>query len=333
MIFNREVRTGWPSLLLWTAAGCLLIASGCARQAAPRPDDEAAPAAVAEETAPPGQGTIPAAEALTSSSADQAAPCFSPDGGTLVYQNNSDGNWELYLLDLEHRAMARLTDTPEAEEAPVFSPDGAWLLCTVHAPTVDPSPPRDILMLRRNGKDRRLIASHGADDWFPRFTPDGAAVVFVSDRVDERKQVEDEERRSAVFRFQLETEELVQLTPGEDESAPWPLEDGRVAYRAADGRLMSVPPAGGPPELLLDPRDWTLGHPVSAGAGRWFMTGQQGEGASMILQHFEGGSELRSLPLDGRSEDRGPALSADGSKLTFFGKRDGQWDLFLIELN
>ncbi|MCA9788002.1 MAG: PD40 domain-containing protein, partial [Candidatus Cloacimonetes bacterium] len=58
------------------------------------------------------------ARQLTFSAGDQASPAFFPDGKSLIFQNNSDGNWELYTLDLAGGDPRRLTDSPENEENP-----------------------------------------------------------------------------------------------------------------------------------------------------------------------------------------------------------------------
>lgn len=60
---------------------------------------------------------------------EEATPAFSPDGRTVAYLSNRDGNFELYAIGVGGGAERRLTRTPKAnEESPRFSRDGRRLL-------------------------------------------------------------------------------------------------------------------------------------------------------------------------------------------------------------
>ncbi len=51
-------------------------------------------------------------------------PVWSPDGKKVSFASNQDGNWEIYVVDLETKEVRRLTDTSANEVAPSWSPDG-----------------------------------------------------------------------------------------------------------------------------------------------------------------------------------------------------------------
>jgi len=55
-------------------------------------------------------------------------PSFSPDGRRLVFVANSDGNPEIYAINVDGSGLVRLTHTPEEETAPQFSNDGRRIL-------------------------------------------------------------------------------------------------------------------------------------------------------------------------------------------------------------
>ena len=62
---------------------------------------------------------------LTSGNGQDLFAKFSPDGQSVVYATNKyDGNFEIYLADIETRAVRRLTDSPGIDTQPCFSPDG-----------------------------------------------------------------------------------------------------------------------------------------------------------------------------------------------------------------
>lgn len=266
------------------------------------------------------------ARRLTDSSADQAAPSFSGDGSRIIYQSNGDGNWELYQMTLADGRPQRLTDTPEAEEDPSWSPDSRWILCTVHVPSLDADPPRDILLISADGRTRRTIAAHGGDDWSPRFTPDGKAVLFMSDRVDERRDLGDAERQTALFRFSMEDESLVQVGEGGRSSSPVPA-DSAVGLRRDDHHLVWLG-AGGMREAVTD-SERVMGHPDWQAAAGWVVCELSPDRDGRLLVRSPGRSDWRELPLEGREADQAPAWAGDGRQLVFAGRSQGQWDLFL----
>ncbi len=269
------------------------------------------------------------ARQLTFSAGDQAEPSFSPDGRRLIYQNNSDGNWELYWLDLESSESTRITDTPANEEDPSLSPDGRWILCTVHEPTLNENPARDILLISSDGETRRTLVRNAADDWYPRFTPEGDAVLFVSDRGDGRT-VADSERRSAIYRVEIVSGTISQLSTGSDDSAPCPLAGGSFLYRDADNRLLRAD-GSGESSVRLE-REWIPGATEAGPAGWALCASEDLRSPSRIWLCGEDFSTPTALDLYDRQADRGPSLSPDGSQLAFYGRVNDQWDLFLVRL-
>lgn len=269
---------------------------------------------------------------LTESSSDQVAPRFFATGRELIYQSNSDGNWELYTLQVDDLRPQRVTDTPDAEEDPSVSPDGRWILCTVHPPSLSGNPPRDILIMGRDGKNRRRIAQHGADDWAPRFSADGMSVWFMSDRLDERGDVPDYERQSALFQFDLVTEVLEQVEGPGALSAPCLTADG-TALCSDSKRIAWATGAAGTAELPAEvASDWHLGQTTWHGEHGWLASGMPDLAGSRLILWNAAGSRWDELPTPGLEEARGPVYSPDGDSFAFYGRSDGQWDLYLWKL-
>lgn len=311
--------TPWRSLAVVLGLGVL---AGCAGRTGPAREAADAPSTGSALS----RGLV---QKLTDSSADQLAPSWSADGQTIVYQSNADGNWELYFIQLSDGRPQRLTDTPEAEEDPSLSPDGRWVLCTVHEPSLDADPPRDILLLSRDGHQRRILAAHGADDWYPRFSPDGTAVVFVSDRLDERNSVADEQRQCALFRVDLATGQVEALSEPGAWSAPLPVGE-RLGLRLGPHSLGWWAQDGVTAEVVDSSR--YLGQPDWHGEAGW-VAGELGrDSAGRLLVRATGSTGWLELPRDDREEDAYPAWSPDGKAMAFAGRRDGQWDVFLRQV-
>ena len=48
--------------------------------------------------------------------------CLSPDGSKIAFESSRDGNYEIYIMNLDGSGQARLTDNPAADKFPSFSP-------------------------------------------------------------------------------------------------------------------------------------------------------------------------------------------------------------------
>ncbi len=60
----------------------------------------------------------------------QTTPAWSPDGGSIAFAGNLNGNFDLFLLDLDSLQIRNLTNDEIFDSAPSFSPDGKKILFT-----------------------------------------------------------------------------------------------------------------------------------------------------------------------------------------------------------
>jgi TolB protein len=56
--------------------------------------------------------------------ANDAAPRWSPNGGQVVFHSDRDGNWEIYVINIDGSWLRRITNNPTTDIMPVWSPDG-----------------------------------------------------------------------------------------------------------------------------------------------------------------------------------------------------------------
>ena len=54
-------------------------------------------------------------------------PEASPDGRRIVFMSQRDGNWEVYIANLDGSGLTRLTNHPANDGLPTWSPDGRYL--------------------------------------------------------------------------------------------------------------------------------------------------------------------------------------------------------------
>jgi len=115
---------------------------------------------------------------LTNGTYDDITPAVSPDGHSLAFASNRDGQWDLYRMDLTNGEVTRLTDTPFYEAAPSWSPDGLWL---VYEAYVDDN--LDLFIRSADGTQEPIrLTTNPAADYAPVWSPLGRQIAFVSDR-------------------------------------------------------------------------------------------------------------------------------------------------------
>ncbi len=55
------------------------------------------------------------------------SPDWSPNTEIIAYMSNSNGNWDIYVVDSDGNNNRQLTNNPAIDGLPVWSPDGEWL--------------------------------------------------------------------------------------------------------------------------------------------------------------------------------------------------------------
>jgi TolB protein len=105
------------------------------------------------------------------------APSYSPDGKKLALTlSGSNGNLDIYLLDLGTQQLTRLTDDQSIDTEAVFAPDGRTLYFTS-----DRSGNPQIYRLTLGSTERpRRVTFQGAYNARPRVSPDGKQLALLT---------------------------------------------------------------------------------------------------------------------------------------------------------
>lgn len=65
---------------------------------------------------------------LTSSSASDVEPAFSPDGRRVAFASDRSGNWDIWIVGLDGQQPVQVTQGPANQVSPSWSPDGRSLV-------------------------------------------------------------------------------------------------------------------------------------------------------------------------------------------------------------
>jgi TolB protein len=105
------------------------------------------------------------------------APAWSPDGRKLaITLSGSDGNPEIYTLDLSDQQLTRLTDDPSINTEPAWAPDGRSIYFTSDRG----GGPQIYQIGLGPGERPRRITFEGTYNARPRISPDGMQLAIVS---------------------------------------------------------------------------------------------------------------------------------------------------------
>jgi TolB protein len=113
--------------------------------------------------------------ALTSESVHAGQPAWSPDGRRIVYAAERDGNWDVWVRDLNLGRPVRLTDDPAMDWDPAWSPDGNHL-----AFVSDRDSGHQVYLMRDDGSGVQRLTSFPKGAESPAWSPDGQWLAFVA---------------------------------------------------------------------------------------------------------------------------------------------------------
>lgn len=101
---------------------------------------------------------------------------WSPDGRTLAYCAERNGEFDVYTIPVDGGEERRLTTTPGLDDGPDYSPDGRFIYWN--------SERTGLMKIWRMNADgthqEQVTADADYADWFPHPSPDGRWLVFLS---------------------------------------------------------------------------------------------------------------------------------------------------------
>jgi Tol biopolymer transport system component len=97
--------------------------------------------------------------------------------GSIVFQSNRDGDWEIYAMNADGSRLVQLTQNTAVDKLPAWSPDGREIAFTSNR-----EGNFEVYVMQADGSQPRNITHHPALDEAPAWSPDGKQIAFHSDR-------------------------------------------------------------------------------------------------------------------------------------------------------
>jgi len=100
---------------------------------------------------------------------------WSPDGQTLAFCGERNGEFDVYTIPVAGGEETRLTTAKGLDDGPEYSPDGKYIYFNSERTGI-----MQIWRMRADGSQQEQVFSDDHNNWFPHISPDGKWMVFLS---------------------------------------------------------------------------------------------------------------------------------------------------------
>ena len=109
-------------------------------------------------------------------------PAWAPGGGRLAFScaEVSPDDYDIWVVNSDGSGLAPVTDGPGLDFDPTWSPDGNQIVFSSNREGNDELYSLDL----DSGNLTNLTETTDSDEFFPRFSPDGTSIAYVSDPVE-----------------------------------------------------------------------------------------------------------------------------------------------------
>jgi len=112
---------------------------------------------------------------LTSTSSNDSAPDWTPDGTRLVFSSERTGNSEIYSMKADGTDVRRLTTNKAFDGDPSVSPDGETIVFASDRFGTD----LDLFTMNVDGSGVTSVSQINGDEYQPDWSPDGTKIAFT----------------------------------------------------------------------------------------------------------------------------------------------------------
>lgn len=283
---------------------------------------------------------------LASPPGQEALPRFSPDGKTIAFMGNYDGNRDIYTIPLTGGVPARVTHHPAGEALSDWTPDGSGLIYITNGFAGLPRQTQLWTSPAGGGLPTRLPVPYAG---FGSVSPDGVWLAYTPHSTDTRTWKRYRGGMATdVWLFNLKDNSSRRITDweGTDTLPMWvPGGDGRVVYYLSDNgpehrlNIWSFTIASGERKQVTtysaDDVRWPSVGPGSAGKGEIvFQLGAAlmlldlgtGQAAEVKVSVPGDRPRLRKQTVDAAKNVAGAALSPNAKRVVI----DGRGDLWTV---
>jgi Tol biopolymer transport system component/DNA-binding winged helix-turn-helix (wHTH) protein len=258
---------------------------------------------------------------LTSSSAEDRNPQYSPDGRRIAFESSRQvDSLAIWVANADGTGLVQVTNIGSSwSGTPRWSPDGRWLAFDARGKDGG----WDVWVVEASGSSPRQLTHGPADNVVPSWSRDGTSIYFASRRSGQPE----------IWRIPAGGGTAVQMTQNGGHTA-FESTDGKTLYYTlsvggAEG-LYAKPLPGGEEKQVVKEGVTLRGFAVFSD-GVYYLHWRALNRYEIRFQKFAGGQPEVVGGIEGSSLSTGLAVSPDRKTFLFTKFTDGGSDLMLIE--
>jgi TolB protein len=110
---------------------------------------------------------------LTRDPSGEWHPRWSPDGQSILFSSDRDGDVDIWIIGVDGTGLRKLTSRPGVEDRGSWSPDGSRVVFQWEG---------DLWLVDSRGGDPEQLTDFPGREGNPAWSPDGNSIVFAADR-------------------------------------------------------------------------------------------------------------------------------------------------------
>ncbi len=114
---------------------------------------------------------------ITAGDWNDITPILNQDRTRLAFASDRDGDWDLYVMQLQTGEIKQVTNSPQYDSSPSWSPDGQWLAFETYV-----NENLEVAVVNVDSGEVVPLTQDPASDHSPVWAPDGRNVAFISTR-------------------------------------------------------------------------------------------------------------------------------------------------------
>ena len=259
--------------------------------------------------------------------------------GQIAFSSNRDGNYEIYVMDINGDNPQKLTNHPHADINPSWSPNGKRIVFMSardgHVDGGHGPPIYEIYVMDADGDNLQKLTNNPSDDRYPSWSPDGERIAFESDR-----DAEGNPHGIDIYVMDADGGNQERLTNNltEDRYPSWSPDGQRIVFSARrDGHVVHnldityeiyvMDADGGNQHRLTNNRNNELSPVWSPDGERIaFSSDRKGDWQNFEIYVMDAdGGNLQRL-TENRIIDRNPSWSPDSKRIAFSSYKPGDWE-------
>jgi Tol biopolymer transport system component len=229
-------------------------------------------------------------------------PSTGMSAGQIAFASDRDGNWEIYVMNVDGNDQRNLTNTSTNDTGPAWSPDGSQIafMSGCQLRSWDPESTCGIYVMNADGSDPRNLTNNSAEDLSPTWSPDGSQIAFASDR----------DGNSEIYVMNADGSDPRNLTNNSagDWTPVWSPDGSQIAFASQrDGNwdIYVMNADGSDPRALTTLRTWDYLGAWSPDGSQIAYSSNRGSNYEIYVMNADG-SDVRRL-TDSIHDDAAPA--------------------------